>query len=81
MVTSTASKPAASKAAAISTWPLMPCSRRTATPGGLPPRALAATTGADSGKASASTSKGTRKLMPASWASHLASYSWRAHSG
>ena len=33
MCTSTAVKPARSKAAAISTWPLTPCSRRTATPG------------------------------------------------
>ena len=38
MWTSMAAKPARSKAAAISTWPLTPCSRRMATRGrGVPP--------------------------------------------
>ena len=36
MCTSTASKPARSNAAAISTWPLTPCSRRIATRGRAP---------------------------------------------
>ena len=38
MCTSTASKPARSNAAAISTWPLTPCSRRIATRGRAPRR-------------------------------------------
>ncbi|MNE31379.1 hypothetical protein D3C76_988370 [compost metagenome] len=36
MCTSMAAKPARSKAAAISTWPLTPCSRRMATCGRTP---------------------------------------------
>ncbi|MNN23709.1 hypothetical protein D3C81_1371140 [compost metagenome] len=36
MCTSMAAKPARSKAAAISTWPLTPCSRSTATCGRTP---------------------------------------------
>ena len=74
MCTSTASKPARSNAAAISTWPFTPCSRRIATRG----RAPRATKGAAT---SSCGSKRERDARPGSPASRMRSYSSCAHSG
>ena len=74
MWTSTARKPARVNAAAISTWPLTPCSRSTATAG----RAPRATNGAAMSSAGSKVNAGAR---PGSAASAIRSNSWSASAG
>ncbi len=74
MCTSYASKPARSKAAAISTCPLTPCSRRMATLG----RAPVAMNGAATSCSGSNVRCGAR---PGSAASAMRAYSWSAESG
>ena len=74
MCTSYASKPARSNAAAISTWPLTPCSRRIATVGRTP----VAMNGAAMSSSGSNVSSGAR---PGSSASRMRAYSWSAASG
>ena len=80
MCTSTASNPASANAAAISTCPFTPCSRRIATLGlarrpRFPPFARRGCAGAASG------SNVSLYVMPGSVSSSAMSYSWRAVSG
>ena len=74
MWTSIAAKPARSNAAAISTWPLTPCSRRIAIAG----RAPVAMKGAATSSAGSNVSTGDR---PGSVASSSRAYSWSALAG
>ena len=65
MCTSTASKPARSNAAAISTWPLTPCSRRIATRGRAPVAMNGAATSSSGSNVSRGASPGSaRSSMP-----------------
>ncbi|MNO82926.1 hypothetical protein D3C76_742120 [compost metagenome] len=73
MCTSMAAKPARSKAAAISTWPLTPCSRRIATCGRTPFLMYGAAT-------SSLTSKPSLTDRPGLSSSSSAANSWSAQS-